>query len=124
MKYLLQIYPADGEFEGLSEEEQGAIVGEYVALRQSPGVIGGDQLQPVETATTVRVDNGQALLTDGPFVEAKEHLVARASLRSLEVVPNAGTSRDARRARKPRALVRFRPGALRRGRPAVPPSVP
>ena len=74
MKYLLQIYPADGEFDGLSEDEQNAIVGEYLALRQSPAVIGGDQLQPVETATTVRVENGQTLLTDGPFVEAKEHL--------------------------------------------------
>ena len=74
MKYLLQIYPAAGEFEGLSEDEQNAIVGEYLAIGHSPVVIGGDQLQPFETATTVRVQNGQTLLTDGPFVEAKEHL--------------------------------------------------
>jgi hypothetical protein len=76
MKYLLQIYPASaiGEFERLSEDEQNAVVGEYLALRESPAVIGGDQLQPVETATTVRVLDGQTLLTDGPFVEAKEHL--------------------------------------------------
>jgi hypothetical protein len=76
MKYLLQIYPgaASGELERLSEDEQDAIVGEYLAINQSPAVIGGDQLQPVETATTVRVENGQTLLTDGPFVEAKEHL--------------------------------------------------
>ncbi|HET6174576.1 MAG TPA: YciI family protein, partial [Gaiellales bacterium] len=39
-----------------------------------PGVIGGERLQPVETATTVRGENGQTLLTDGPFVDAKEHL--------------------------------------------------
>jgi hypothetical protein len=74
MKYLLQIYPATAEFEGLSANEQEAIVGEYVAIQQSPGVIGGDQLQPIETATTVRVQNGETLLTDGPFVDAKEHL--------------------------------------------------
>jgi hypothetical protein len=74
MKYLLQIYPATGEFEGLSAHEQEAIVGEYVAIGQSPGVIGGDQLQPIETATTVRVQDGETLLTDGPFVDAKEHL--------------------------------------------------
>jgi hypothetical protein len=74
MKYLLQIYPAAGEFEGLSEDEQEAIVGEYLALERSPGVVGGDQLQPVETATTVRVADGETLLTDGPFVDAKEHL--------------------------------------------------
>jgi hypothetical protein len=76
MKYLLQIYQGSSreEFERLSADEQQAIVEEYLAIRQSPGVIGGDQLQPVETATTVRVENGQTLLTDGPFVDAKEHL--------------------------------------------------
>ena len=52
MKYLLQIYAGTDEFVGLSEAEQNAVVGEYVAIRESPGVIGGDQLQPVETATT------------------------------------------------------------------------
>ena len=76
MKYLLQIYQGSSreEFEQLSADEQQAIVDEYLAIRQSPGVIGGDQLQPVETATTVRVENGETLLTDGPFVDAKEHL--------------------------------------------------
>jgi len=74
MRYLLQIFPDAAEFEGLSAEEQEAIVGEYRAIRESPGVMGGDQLQPVETATTVRVQDGKTLLTDGPFVDAKEHL--------------------------------------------------
>ena len=76
MKYLLQIYPgaATDEFERLSADEQQAIVEEYLAIGQSPGVVGGDQLQPVHTATTVRAENGQTLLIDGPFVEAKEHL--------------------------------------------------
>jgi hypothetical protein len=76
MKYLLQIYPdgATAEYERLSADEQEAIVGEFIAIGQAPGVLGGDQLQPVETATTVRVQNGQTLLTDGPFVDAKEHL--------------------------------------------------
>ena len=76
MKYLLQIYPgaSTAELDRLSADEQEAIVGEYLAVRQSPGVIGGDQLQPVETATTVRVQDGETLLTDGPFVDAKEHL--------------------------------------------------
>jgi hypothetical protein len=76
MKYLLQIYNNDAaaEFERLSAPEQEAIVGEYAAVGRSAGVIGGDQLQPVETATTVRVRDGETLLTDGPFVDAKEHL--------------------------------------------------
>ena len=37
-------------------------------------MVGGGQLQPVESATTVRVQNGETLLTDGPFIDAKEHL--------------------------------------------------
>jgi hypothetical protein len=39
-----------------------------------PGVVAGAQLQPIETATTVRVQNGETLLTDGPFIDAKEHV--------------------------------------------------
>ena len=76
MKYLLQIYSggAASAFEQLSEDEKNAVIGEYLVLGQLPAVIGGDQLQPAETATTVRVENDQTLLTDGPFVEAKEHL--------------------------------------------------
>jgi hypothetical protein len=76
MKYLLQIFPdgAMGEFGRRSADEQDAIRGEYYAIERAPGVIGGDQLQPAETATTVRVEDGRTLLTDGPFVDAKEHL--------------------------------------------------
>jgi hypothetical protein len=76
LKYLLQIYPpyTTEEFEGLPADERQTIQEEYLAIRQSPGVVGGEQLQPVETATTVRVEGGEMLLTDGPFVEAKEHL--------------------------------------------------
>jgi hypothetical protein len=76
MKYLLQIYSTvlREEFERLPADEQDAILGEYMAIRQSPGVLGGEQLQPAETATTVRIRDGETLLTDGPFVDAKEHL--------------------------------------------------
>jgi hypothetical protein len=73
MKYLLQIYPGVVT-EDLAADERQAIVEEYLAIGQSPEVIGGEQLQPVETATTVRVEDGEMLLTDGPFVDAKEHL--------------------------------------------------
>jgi hypothetical protein len=73
MKYLLQIYPGVIT-EELPEDEQQAVVEEYLAIGRSPEVIGGEQLQPVETATTVRVERGELLLTDGPFVDAKEHL--------------------------------------------------
>ena len=76
MRYLLQIYPqrATAEYLGLSADEQEAIRGEYQDIRDSPGVIGGEQLQPTETATTVCVEDGRTVLTDGPFIDAKEHL--------------------------------------------------
>ena len=76
MQYLLQIYPgrSQEEFERLPVDEQEAIVEEYLAIRRAPEVLGGERLQPVETATTVRVQDGETLLTDGPFVDAKEHV--------------------------------------------------
>jgi hypothetical protein len=73
MEYLCLIYPGS-EPEPLSEDEENAVLAEYLAIGESPAVIGGGQLQPIESATTVRVENGQTLLTDGPFVDAKEHL--------------------------------------------------
>jgi hypothetical protein len=74
MTYLLQIYSATpmSEYEALSEEEKNAITGEYMAIAQTPGVLGGHQLQGPDTATTVRVHDGQMLTTDGPFAETKE----------------------------------------------------
>jgi hypothetical protein len=76
LKYLFQNYPGRSaeELERLSADEQRAIVEEYLAIHHLPGVVGGGQLQPVETATTVRMRNGETLLTDGPFIDAKEHV--------------------------------------------------
>ncbi len=76
MKYLLQIYSDTGpdELARLSAHEQEALVDEYLAVSRLPGVVDGAQLRPMETATTVRVQDGETLLTDGPFMDAKEHL--------------------------------------------------
>jgi hypothetical protein len=76
MNYLLQVYPegAREAFERLPDDEQQAIAEEYLALAHLPGYVAGEALQPVATATTVRVQNGETLLTDGPFVDAKEHV--------------------------------------------------
>ncbi len=76
MKYLFQNYPGRSieEFERLSPDERQRVREEYLAIRELPGVVGGAQLQPADTATTVRVQNGETLLTDGPFIDAKEHL--------------------------------------------------
>jgi hypothetical protein len=76
MKYMLLIYSTEAreEFDALAEEEQNAIFAEYMAIQDEPDVLGGDQLQPTESATTVRVANGETLTTDGPFSETKEVL--------------------------------------------------
>jgi hypothetical protein len=80
MKYMLLIHqgttptPGSDEWESLSEAEQGAVYGAYKALNETPGVSPGLQLQPPETATTVRVQDGKTLTTDGPFVAIKEAL--------------------------------------------------
>jgi hypothetical protein len=78
MKYMLLIHhgttplPGSDEWERLSEDEKGAVYGAYKALNETAGVSPGLQLQPPETATTVRVQDGRTLTTDGPFVEMKE----------------------------------------------------
>jgi hypothetical protein len=76
MQYMLLIYTGEAmsEFESLSEAEQKGILGEYYAISELPAVTGGDQLQPSDTATTVRVQDGQTLTTDGPFATTKEVL--------------------------------------------------
>jgi len=76
VKYAILIYSneAAGRFDDLSEPEQQALMGEYFALGQLPATVGGEQLQPGATATTVRVENGSVLTTDGPYAETKELL--------------------------------------------------
>jgi hypothetical protein len=76
MQYMLLIYSnaARDEYETLSEAEQDAVMSEYMAISSAPGVTGGAQLQPAGTATTVRVEGGQTLTTDGPYIETKEEL--------------------------------------------------
>src|SRR5262249_13470862 len=66
MKYAVLIF---SESEGPADPADHAI---YMELSDRESVIGGAQLQPNATATTVRVRNGEALTTDGPFVETKE----------------------------------------------------
>jgi hypothetical protein len=74
MKYMMLVHhgPALDDWESLSEEERATISGEWAAIRETPGVTPGLSLQPPETATTVRAQDGTTLVTDGPFVEIKE----------------------------------------------------
>ncbi len=80
MKYLLLIQhggtptPGTEAWDQLSEEEQRAVYRDYQALNQTPGVTPGVWMESPETATTVRVQDGATLTTDGPFVAIKEAL--------------------------------------------------
>jgi hypothetical protein len=81
MKYMLLIHqgttplPGSDEWESLTEDEQRAVYAEYKAINQTAGVTPASvQMQPPETATTVRVKDGETLTTDGPFVSVKEAL--------------------------------------------------
>ena len=75
MKYALLFYAGGRSFDDFSEEEQRSIVDEFLALREEePGVYGIAQLQPAESATTVRMEEGKVLITDGPFADTKEVL--------------------------------------------------
>jgi hypothetical protein len=72
MKYALLIYEKPGSHEALPDDEREAVYGEYFALSDDPRCLAGGQLQPVETATTVQVEAGRTLTTDGPFADTKE----------------------------------------------------
>jgi hypothetical protein len=81
MKYMLLIHqgdtptPRDPEaWARLSQDEQQAVFADYKAVNETPGVAPGLGLGAPETSTTVRVQDGKTLTTDGPFVEMKEAL--------------------------------------------------
>jgi hypothetical protein len=78
MRYLCLIYDDEKKLSGMSKSEGEAIMGEYFAftegIKKSGHHLGGEALQPVQTATTVRVRNGKVSTTDGPFAETKEQL--------------------------------------------------
>jgi len=78
MQYLLLIHDAESVWETMPEQERNALYGEYMAytneLRESGALVGANQLQPTSTATTVRVRDGEQVVTDGPFAETKEQL--------------------------------------------------
>lgn len=78
MKYLCLIYEDEKMYEHMSEEDAGKVFQEYGTftqdIAQSGHLLGGEALQPVQTATTVRVRNGNVSTTDGPFAETKEQL--------------------------------------------------
>jgi hypothetical protein len=76
MKYLCTIYGDESQLGNATPEQVNEMLEAYGAFGQEAGdrVLGGEGLQPTSTATTVRVRDGERLLTDGPFAETKEQL--------------------------------------------------
>jgi hypothetical protein len=74
MKYVMLIYqgPALEHQAALTEDEQKQVYADYHAINQTPGVTTVPPLGSAENATTVRVERGRTLTTDGPFVGMKE----------------------------------------------------
>lgn len=78
MQYLLLIYEQEASWNAIPDGEKQKIYGQYMDLvgdmKKAGTYVGGHQLQPVATASTVRVRNGKKAVTDGPFAETKEQL--------------------------------------------------
>ena len=78
MRYLCLIYDEENKLGAMSKGESDAFMGEYFAftedIKKSGHYVGGNALQPANTATSVRVRGGKMSTTDGPFAETKEQL--------------------------------------------------
>jgi hypothetical protein len=89
VQYALLIYDDPSQWEGIGEDDYKAIYADYVAVSNLPATQSGQQLQPVDTARSVRVKDGERVVTDGPFADTKEvlggfYLVEAASLADAE----------------------------------------
>ena len=78
MQYLLLIHGDETAYEAMSEQERSDLLGEFIAftheIRDSGVYVGSNRLAPTPTAATVRVRDGEPVVTDGPFAETKEQL--------------------------------------------------
>ena len=78
MQYMLLIYDQESVWETMPEDEQQNVMREYFQytedLKSSGKYVAGDALQPIATAKSVRVRDGETATTDGPFAETKEVL--------------------------------------------------
>ena len=74
MQFVALIHGTEAGWESLSDDERQAIYQRYMDFGQNDKVLGGAELQSTSTATTVRLRNGDRLVTDGPYAEVKEAL--------------------------------------------------
>ena len=76
MKVIALIYGEEQRWESASEEERTAMYARYQAFAETADgkILDGAELAPTRTATTVRVRDGETVVTDGPYAETKEQL--------------------------------------------------
>ena len=78
MQYLLLIYENEKMYADMSDAQKGQMHVDYMeftdSIKKSKHFVGGEALQSISTATTVRVRDGKTVTTDGPFAETKEQL--------------------------------------------------
>jgi hypothetical protein len=74
MKYAVLLFDDPAAWENVTESELGSLQAEYMAVSAQPETFGSGQLQPAETAKTLRMTDGESTVTDGPFSTTKEVL--------------------------------------------------
>jgi hypothetical protein len=78
MKYLCTIYGEESGWSDATPEQMAEVMAAYNAFSEEAGaagvILGGEGLEPTSAATTVRVRDGERVLSDGPFAETKEQL--------------------------------------------------
>ena len=74
MEFLALIHEDKNGWESLSDDQRQAVTQRYMDFSQRDEVVGGAELQPTDAATTVRVRDGDRMVTDGPYAEVKEAL--------------------------------------------------
>ena len=72
MKYALLLYDDPGSWEHVSDEDMRSLYADYMAVSAEPETYGGAELHPAHTAKTLRMPDGELIVTDGPFTETKE----------------------------------------------------
>jgi hypothetical protein len=74
MEFLALIHEDKNGWESLGDDQRQAVIQRYMDFSQRDEVVGGAELQPTDAATTVRVRDGDRMVTDGPYAEVKEAL--------------------------------------------------
>ena len=120
MQYLMLIYMNEAEWQALPPEEHARRRKEFdeysIRTTDSGHLVGGNPLQPVRTATTLRSSKGRLEMVDGPFAETKEQLAGYFLMEAKDLDEALALARECPGSRY--ATVEVRPCAPRGDRPA------